>query len=315
MIQYPILFSLGLIYLFASQGFAEVSQINKGIELVHFSDQQAKFLSSPAKKFEIQFQKYNQEPPPKKEEEIAFAKESNDDNSEESLFNKLQGIQQEIQELRTMFDKQAQDLKLLQQQQITFYKDLDTRIQQQTNQVNNTKIATDLSLSEVPPLPIRSATRDKLEIGQEGAGKLAPENQDLSSKNLNQIYTANEQISYLAAYDLLKNKRFDDALSAMKIFTLQYPRGGYTANAQYWLGELYMVKNNYPKAIEHFEMVLKKFPSSSKRAASTLKIGYALAASGKIEEAKVRLEEVLRNYPDTPTAQLATIKLESLGVS
>lgn len=76
-----------------------------------------------------------------------------------------------------------------------------------------------------------------------------------------------------------------------------------------------MVKNNYPRAIEHFETVLKQFPSSSKAAASTLKIGYALAASGKENEARLRLQQVLKNYPDTPTAQLATTKLESLGVS
>ncbi len=44
-----------------------------------------------------------------------------------------------------------------------------------------------------------------------------------------------------------------------------------------------MVKHNFAKAITHFELVLKQFPGSSKAAASTLKIGYALAASGKDE--------------------------------
>ncbi|MBY0378010.1 MAG: tol-pal system protein YbgF, partial [Gammaproteobacteria bacterium] len=126
---------------------------------------------------------------------------------------------------------------------------------------------------------------------------------------------ADEQISYLAAYELVKNKHFDDALTAMQTFITQHPHGGYTANAQYWLGELYLVKHDYPKAIEHFELVLKQFPSSSKAAASTLKIGYALAAAGKDNEARARLQQVLKTYPDTPTAQLATIKLESLGVS
>lgn len=158
-------------------------------------------------------------------------------------------------------------------------------------------------MQQFPPPPPAAVQQEK------------PINKGLISTANARSNPADEQISYLAAYELVKNKRFDDALVAMQAFVTQYPQGGYTANAQYWLGELYMVKNNYPKAIDHFEIVLKQFPSSSKAAACTLKIGYALAASGKDNEARLRLQQVLKNYPDTPTAQLAATKLESLGVS
>ena len=99
----------------------------------------------------------------------------------------------------------------------------------------------------------------------------------------------------------------------MQAFVTQHPKGGYTANAQYWLGELYMVKKNYPQSIEHFEIVLQQFPSSNKSAASMLKIGYALAASGKKQDAVLRLQQVVKNYPDTSAAQLAKAKLEALN--
>ena len=59
-------------------------------------------------------------------------------------------------------------------------------------------------------------------------------------------------------------------------------------------------------------MVLRQFPSSSKASASMLKIGYALAASGKRKEAIARLQQVMKSYPDTNTARLASAKLESL---
>ena len=75
-----------------------------------------------------------------------------------------------------------------------------------------------------------------------------------------------------------------------------------------------MVKKNYTKAIEHFETVLQNYPASSKKAASMLKLGYALAASGNMQEAKQRLQQVAKNYPDTNTAQLAKTKLQSLGI-
>lgn len=124
---------------------------------------------------------------------------------------------------------------------------------------------------------------------------------------------ADEQISYLAAYELVKNKRFDDAIRAMQNFTQKYPKGGYTANAEYWLGELYLVKKEYPKAIEHFDIVLRQFPSSSKSAASMLKAGYAYAAKGDKEEAKKRFQQVVRTYPNTDTAKLANSKLEKIN--
>ena len=96
------------------------------------------------------------------------------------------------------------------------------------------------------------------------------------------------------------------------IFVQKYPKGGYTANAQYWLGELYLIKKDYTKAREHFDVVLQQFPTSSKSAASMLKVGYVYAATGEKTEAKKFLQQVVRAYPDTPTAQLASAKLRTI---
>ncbi|HAT9430543.1 TPA: tetratricopeptide repeat protein, partial [Legionella pneumophila subsp. pneumophila] len=78
-------------------------------------------------------------------------------------------------------------------------------------------------------------------------------------------------------------------------------------------GELYLVKKDYSKAIEHFEIVLQQYPSSSKAAASLLKSGYAYAEKGDKQEAKKRFQQVVKTYPDTPTAQLASSKLEAIN--
>ncbi len=245
------------------------------------------------------------------EDEIPLAQDNRDSGKDSAgLLNKIQGMQQEIQELRGQLEVQAHDLKMLQQQQLSFYKDLDARLRG-----NSSKMAQSPLLDKPTELDI--APKSAVRAPSKAAGKTAELELPLSAGIVNASHgnPADEQESYLAAYDLVKNKRFDDALAAMQAFISQYPQGGYTANAQYWLGELYMVKNNYPKAINHFEIVLKKFPTSSKAAASNLKIGYALAASGKENDARLRLQQVLKNYPDTPTAQLATRKLELLSVS
>jgi tol-pal system protein YbgF len=220
------------------------------------------------------------------------------DTSNAALLDKLQGMQQDIQELRGQLEVQAHDLKLLQEQQLSFYKDLDARIRNTPATSAKNESATDLSMGAKEPQAIIQKT--------------TPSIRPITTTTI-AANPADEQISYLAAYELIKNKHFDEALEAMQAFVTKYPRGGYAANGQYWLGELYMVKKDYAQAMEHFEIVRQQFPSSSKCSASMLKIGYAMAASGNIDGAKERLRDVVKKYPDTNTAQLATAKLQKLG--
>lgn len=223
------------------------------------------------------------------------------------LLEKVQGLQQEIQELRGQLEVQAHDLKMLQQQQLTFYKDIDSRLRE-----GGTAAKTGSTM------PVTAATEVKKPAEKAPAltmdTKPAKTEQVVVTQtaNSNRVNPAEEQISYLAAYDLVRSKQYDKAIVAMQGFISKYPQGGYAANAQYWLGELYLAKEKYPEAIKYFETVLSQYPSSSKAAASQLKIGYALAASGKTEEAKNRLNLVIKNYPDTATAHLAESKLEML---
>lgn len=241
------------------------------------------------------------------EEDIALAQnDTNESRSAPDLLNKVQGMRQEIQELRGQLEVQSHQIQQLQQQQLTFYKDLDARLG------GHAKTDTPAQLNIDNPAAPRAAINNPTAIPENTVENNALNSAAIPTQRGN---PADEQISYMAAYDLVKNKRFDDALMAMQHFVEKYPNGGYTANAQYWLGELFMVKKSYASAIEHFDIVLKQFPGSSKAAACTLKIGYALAASGKEAEARQRLQQVIKNYPDTPTAQLAVAKLRSLSAS
>ncbi len=206
-----------------------------------------------------------------------------------NVFNKLQGLQQELSELRGQLEVQTHALHNLKQQQIDFYKDLDSRLR-------DAQAIT----------PEQNARKNQAENTTRAIERL-PENTPPRGN------PADEQISYLAAYELVKNKEFDKAVMAMKSFIQHYPRGGYTANAHYWLGELYMTKQAFNDAIQQFETVLNNFPSSSKSSASSLKLGYALAATGQKNSARERLKSVIRDYPDTHAAQLAASKLKTLN--
>lgn len=209
------------------------------------------------------------------------------------LLDKLQGLQQELQELRGQLEVQNHELKTLKEQELAFYKDLDDRIR-----------ATSAPKTTAEPIAAQKPPTEGINAGDEVVA-IAPAVQGSGNP-------ADEQVSYLAAYELIKNKHFDAGLTAMQNFANKYPQGGYTANAQYWLGELYLTKNLPKDAITHFEIVLKNYPTSSKAAASQLKLGYAYVANGQIPEARLQLEAVLKNYPDTQTAKLAASKLATL---
>jgi tol-pal system protein YbgF len=235
----------------------------------------------------------------------------NNFNDNAKLLDKVQSLQQEVQELRGQLEVQTHDLKMLQQQQLAFYKDLDARLANSAGKsaVNNAPptLSMDKPVVNEPVKTVPNPAVNKIANNT----VVAP----VATNPASRINPADEQISYLAAYELVKNKRYDEAVNAMQAFSKKYPQGGYTANAEYWLGELYMVKKLYSQAVEHFDVVLKKFPSSSKSAASLLKTGYAYAALGNNIEARKRLQEVVKNYPGTPTAQLANLKLEAINAT
>lgn len=217
-------------------------------------------------------------------------------NNNAALLAQVQSMQKEIQELRGQVEMQGHEIKQLKEQQLTFYKDLDARIHQST-----THSTVGTTPSEKPSATTTATTAPSEKV-------VSVSDEPLRSNN-----PAEEQIHYLAAYDLIKNKRFNDAIVAMQQFVTQYPNGGYTANAHYWLGELYLAQKDYPKAITEFDTVLSKFPASSKAAASLLKSAYALADSGKKQEAIVRLKQITKQYPDTNTAKMANNKLRTLN--
>lgn len=218
------------------------------------------------------------------------------------LIEKILSLQKEVQELRGLLEVQAHDLKLLQEQQLSFYKDLDSRLSTISGK-GSAKTPTDLSVAP-KAAPVPSAV---------SAPKPVPAATPEPTPAVSHANPADEQISYLAAYEFVQKKQFDAAINAMQAYTQKYPSGSYTANAQYWLGELYLVKKEYPKAIEHFQVVLDKFPTSSKAAASLLKSAYAYADAGQKEEAVKRLQEVIDTYSGTATADLARDKLNKIN--
>lgn len=121
-----------------------------------------------------------------------------------------------------------------------------------------------------------------------------------------------EQAMYDLAFNALKSSDYPKAINGFKSFVSAYPSSPLASNAQYWLGEAYYVTREYPSAIAAFQKVTTDWPESRKVPDAMVKIGFTQSALGKNGDARVTLEDVVRRYPGSEAAQLASERLKRL---
>ena len=118
--------------------------------------------------------------------------------------------------------------------------------------------------------------------------------------------------NYQAAFELLKEQRYEEAASAFKQFLSSYPDSQLSDNAQYWLAESYYVTDDFEEALRHFSVVIDDYPRSRKVPDALLKVGYASYELRRWEEARTALSRVPREHPDTTAARLAEQRLNRM---
>lgn len=230
------------------------------------------------------------------------------------LYNQLQRLQQEVQQLRGEVDLLNRRMQAMEDRQRDIYVDLDSRLR---------KLETTAPPAAAPGADIAPPTS-----GATGAPTGAPpvqppppaapqlpverENQGVAPEVETGISVAAEA-PYQQAFETLKTGRYEEAAAQFKSYLEQYPDSPYADNARYWLGESYYVVREFDEAVKHFQRVLESYPQSSKRADALLKIGFIYYEQGKLDQSRETLEKVVRQYPDSTVAGLARRRLERIG--
>jgi tol-pal system protein YbgF len=124
---------------------------------------------------------------------------------------------------------------------------------------------------------------------------------------------ASEKSNYQAAFDLLKDSHYDQAIAAFQNFLTSYPTSQLADNAQYWLGEAYYVNKSFVEALAAFQRVVDNFPGSRKLPDALLKIGYCHYELKQLPQAHEVLSRVATTYPDLPAGHLAQQRLEKMA--
>lgn len=122
-----------------------------------------------------------------------------------------------------------------------------------------------------------------------------------------------DRANYQAAFELLKQGRYDQAAIALQQFMVAFPSSELSDNAQYWLAETYYVTQKYKQALPAFQAVIDRYPDSRKIPDALLKIGYCNYELKRIGAAEKALQSVAADYPETTAARLASQRLERIS--
>lgn len=207
--------------------------------------------------------------------------------AEMNYSSKMEKLQQELQQLQGQIEVQNHELNQIKEQLRNFYTDLDQRI-------TKGQTANDKNTSSADP--------------EKNAAKVPTASENVSNKG-------KELQSYEAAFNLLNKKEYDQAISGFQNFIKEYPDGSYTANAHYWLGEIYFLKGKSDLARGEFQTIITKYPSNPKVADAMLKVALISMDAGNYSKAKADLLKVQKQFPNTTAAKIAALRLKEIKQS
>ena len=118
--------------------------------------------------------------------------------------------------------------------------------------------------------------------------------------------------NYQAAFELLKEQRYEPAALAFQQFLVTFPDSELADNAQYWLAESHYVTQQFDQALSEFEVVIGTFPESRKVPDALLKMGYCSYELERWDNARAALTRVQVEYPETTAARLAGQRLQRM---
>jgi tol-pal system protein YbgF len=107
---------------------------------------------------------------------------------------------------------------------------------------------------------------------------------------------------YDFAYKFLLQRDFESAETALGAFVTANPEDSLAGNAQYWLGETFYVRGDYPTAARAFAEGFQRYPDSAKAPDNLLKLGMSLAQLEQNADACITLKKLRIEYPDAPTS-------------
>ena len=240
--------------------------------------------------------------------------------------SKMDSLQNDVQSLRGQVESLTHQLQQMQTQQRSALSDLDKRLSKQPASAPTKLAEADPEPSADPAMDSNAGSSQPKMVPDEAIVPRKPLAAKPVSKTVEAVAAkpasakatdtqpnvAEEQQIYQTAYNLIKAKKYNEAVAALQKMLQKYPSGQFAANAHYWLGELYGLMGNNAQSGVEFGAVVKNYPDSPKVSDAQLKLGLIYSAAFKWPDAKSAFKKVVSRYPGTASARLAAEQLKQL---
>lgn len=227
------------------------------------------------------------------------------------LSRRLAEQHREIQTLYGEVDRLKHKLKQVEETQATQYQEEDKRLS-----VLETSLKADAQANPVQA-GTASITEIKPKAPEPNAAETTPvkEPSAESDDKLIEIEpaTASEKKAYDAAFKLMKDSNYQEAVDAFAQFLESYPSSSLASNSGYWQGEAEAVLGNDKKALAAFKKVYQIYPTTRKAADAMLRAADILSSLGEADEAKVLYQRCIKDYANLPAAKKAARRLKEVS--
>lgn len=211
--------------------------------------------------------------------------------SQGELLLQIEQLRQETQALRGLIEELSYQLSQMSSDQKTRYLDLDQRLGELV------RIQKD-AVAIKPTQPSPSGVRGGFEPSPM-AQVTAPE--------------VSDQDAYNAAFEMIRERKFDEALMALDSFVQAYPGSKLVLDARFWRGQVFDVLGRDQEAIETFKALTLAAPDYRRILQVKVKLGKLLIKNQDVLNGRKILQEVITESPESVEAGLASRELEKIN--
>lgn len=221
------------------------------------------------------------------------------------LMQKNQQLENEIRSLRGKLEEQDNEIEKLKNDLQNRYTDLDQRLEllNQKLDPDSTSADPDAQSNTAPPAnsPTNTASPTNTTIAPSAASNSAlAGNNATPTANNQQDPVELEKAAYTVALDAYKQGGAKKAIAPMQNFIKNHPNSIYTGNAYFWLAEFNLATDpvNYSEAKKNYDIVVKRYPTSSKAPRSLYQL-YSIAkdVEHNTTAANQLKAKLLKTYP------------------
>ena len=270
---------------------------------------------------------------------LASAGQDKSKKAYELVYDDVQVLKQQVDDLRAKLDRNAAEIRALQDQVKALadlfrqsmagqaevqeglravpaqYHDLLRKLDQLTLDVQ--RLSADLAARSVPVAPAVAPVEEAKPVAQppmKTPAETRPQTQPQTAAPAPPpAPTISPQEAYSVAYNDYLKGNYDLAVESFRLYRQQFPDSPLADNALYWIGECRYSQRKFEEAIDAFDELIQAYPQGDKAAAAHLKKGLSFVELGRKPEALAAFKILVAKYPLEEEARIAQDKIRELN--